>query len=80
MSGILGQAAWATLIEGYLEAHPPRSFTLRDLRLRLRDELLLVRRFLDRDIVLVRFERACSIAGTMPAKKHGTTGKMRRGP
>jgi hypothetical protein len=35
LSGILGQAAWATLIEGYLEAHPPHSFTLRDLGLRL---------------------------------------------
>jgi hypothetical protein len=34
VSGILGQAAWATLIESYLEAHPPSSFTLRDLGLR----------------------------------------------
>ena len=33
VSGILGQAAWATLVEGYLEAHPLRSFTLRDLGL-----------------------------------------------
>ncbi len=35
LSGILGQAAWSSLIEGYLEAHPPRSFTLRDLGLQL---------------------------------------------
>ncbi len=31
LSGVLGQAAWASLVEGYLEAHPPRSYTLRDL-------------------------------------------------
>ncbi|HEY3666446.1 MAG TPA: DNA-binding domain-containing protein [Polyangiaceae bacterium] len=35
VSGILGQQAWAALIEGYLEAHPPHSYTLRDLGLRL---------------------------------------------
>ncbi|HEY4103194.1 MAG TPA: DNA-binding domain-containing protein [Polyangiaceae bacterium] len=35
LSGILGQAAWEDLIEGYLEVHPPRSFTLRDLGLEL---------------------------------------------
>jgi hypothetical protein len=34
VGGILGQAAWATLIEGYLEAHAPHSYTLRDLGLR----------------------------------------------
>jgi hypothetical protein len=33
VSGILGQDAWATLIECYLEAHPPRSCTLRYLGL-----------------------------------------------
>jgi hypothetical protein len=33
LSGILGQRAWAGLIEGYLAAYPPRSFTLRDLGL-----------------------------------------------
>ena len=33
VSGILGQQAWAPLVEGYLTAHPPRSFTLRDLGL-----------------------------------------------
>jgi hypothetical protein len=33
LSGILGQASWQTLVEGYLDAHPPRSFTLRDLGL-----------------------------------------------
>jgi hypothetical protein len=35
VSGILGRRAWAALIEGYLEAHPPHSYTLRDLGLRL---------------------------------------------
>jgi hypothetical protein len=35
LSGIVGQAAWEDLIEGYLEAHPPQSFTLRDLGLEL---------------------------------------------
>jgi hypothetical protein len=34
-SGILGQETWQTLIEGYLDAHPPQSYTLRDLGLRL---------------------------------------------
>jgi hypothetical protein len=34
VSGILGQRAWAALVEGYLEAHPPHSYTLRDLGLR----------------------------------------------
>jgi len=33
VSGILGQDAWQTLVEGYLDAHPPESFTLRDLGL-----------------------------------------------
>ena len=33
LSGILGQTAWEALIEAYLEAHPPTSFTLRDLGL-----------------------------------------------
>ncbi|MES1172923.1 MAG: DNA-binding domain-containing protein [Myxococcales bacterium] len=33
--GLLGQAEWQRLIEGYLETFPPRSFTLRDLGLRL---------------------------------------------
>ena len=33
VSGILGQQAWAPLVEGYLAAHPPHSFTLRDLGL-----------------------------------------------
>jgi hypothetical protein len=33
LSGILGQRAWAALIEGYLAAYPPQSFTLRDLGL-----------------------------------------------
>jgi len=35
LSGILGQGPWQTLIEGYLDAYPPRSFTLRDLGLDL---------------------------------------------
>ncbi|MET0791466.1 MAG: DNA-binding domain-containing protein, partial [Polyangiaceae bacterium] len=35
VSGILGQTAWQRLIEGYLDIHPPTSFTLRDLGLRL---------------------------------------------
>ena len=35
VSGILGQAAWQALVEGYLDAHPPRSYTLRDLGLQL---------------------------------------------
>jgi hypothetical protein len=34
LSGILGQAAWQPLVEGYLDAHPPQSYTLRDLGLR----------------------------------------------
>src|ERR1700710_409227 len=34
VSGILGQRAWQPLVEGYLAAHPPQSFTLRDLGLR----------------------------------------------
>lgn len=34
VSGILGQRAWAPLVEGYLATHPPRSFTLRDLGLK----------------------------------------------
>ena len=33
VSRILGQAAWQALVEGYLDAHPPRSYTLRDLGL-----------------------------------------------
>jgi hypothetical protein len=33
VSGILGQAAWQPLVEGYLAAHPPESFTLRQLGL-----------------------------------------------
>ncbi len=33
VSGILGQEAWQTLVEGYLDAHPPESYTLRDLGL-----------------------------------------------
>ena len=33
VSGILGQRAWASLVEGYLDTYPPRSFTLRDLGL-----------------------------------------------
>jgi hypothetical protein len=33
VSGILGQAAWQPLVEGYLIAHPPGSYTLRDLGL-----------------------------------------------
>jgi Putative DNA-binding domain len=35
VSGILGQTAWQSLIEGYLDAQPPKSFTLRDLGLQL---------------------------------------------
>jgi hypothetical protein len=35
LSGILGQEAWQALIDGYLEAHPPESYTLRDLGLHL---------------------------------------------
>ena len=35
LSGILGQHAWASLVEGYLAAYPPQSFTLRDLGLQL---------------------------------------------
>lgn len=35
LSSLLGQAAWQTLIEAYLDAHPPASFTLRDLGLAL---------------------------------------------
>ena len=35
VSGILGQASWRRLIEDYLDAHPPTSFTLRDLGLQL---------------------------------------------
>lgn len=31
LGGILGQADWQRLVESYLEAHPPDSFTLRDL-------------------------------------------------
>lgn len=31
VSGILGHQAWEPLVEGYLTAHPPQSFTLRDL-------------------------------------------------
>ncbi len=31
LSALLGQAAWERLTEGYLAAHPPTSFTLRDL-------------------------------------------------
>ncbi|MBX3183978.1 MAG: putative DNA-binding domain-containing protein [Polyangiaceae bacterium] len=31
LSAVLGQAAWERLTEGYLAAHPPDSFTLRDL-------------------------------------------------
>ena len=33
VSGILGQGAWQILVEGYLDAHPPESYTLRDLGL-----------------------------------------------
>jgi len=35
LSGILGQEAWQALAFDYLDAHPPRSFTLRDLGLEL---------------------------------------------
>lgn len=35
LSGILGQRTWQRLIEDYLDAHPPTSFTLRDLGLQL---------------------------------------------
>ncbi|MCA9596040.1 MAG: putative DNA-binding domain-containing protein [Myxococcales bacterium] len=31
LAGVIGQQAWERLVEGYLEAHPPKSFTLRDL-------------------------------------------------
>jgi hypothetical protein len=31
VAGILGQGAWEQLIESYLLAHPPRSYSLRDL-------------------------------------------------
>lgn len=34
VSGILGQATWQALVEGYLDACPPNSYTLRDLGLR----------------------------------------------
>jgi len=46
LSGILGQEAWAALIEGYLDAYPPRSFTLRDLGLHL-PEYIASRRSLE---------------------------------
>ena len=35
VSGILGQRAWQRLTEDYLDAHPPTTFTLRDLGLQL---------------------------------------------
>lgn len=35
LGGIIGQEAWERLVEGYLAAHPPTSFTLRDLGLHL---------------------------------------------
>src|SRR5690606_3078534 len=31
LSGILGQSDWERLVEGYLVAHPPSHFSLRDL-------------------------------------------------
>jgi len=37
--GIVGQSAWATLVEGYLAAYPPQSFTLRDLGGRFPDHI-----------------------------------------
>jgi hypothetical protein len=46
VSGILGQAAWQPLVEGYLEAHPPHSYTLRDLGLRF-PEYVAAERSLD---------------------------------
>lgn len=35
LSSLLGQAAWEPLVEAYLDAHPPTSFSLRDLGLAL---------------------------------------------
>lgn len=37
VSGILGQRHWEPLVEGYLQAHPPDSWTLRDLGCRFSD-------------------------------------------
>ena len=39
VSAIVGQAAWEQLVEGYLLAHPPQSFSLRDLGQNLPDFL-----------------------------------------
>ena len=35
LSGILGQETWQRLVEGYLDAHPPHRYTLRDLGLHM---------------------------------------------
>ncbi len=35
LAGVIGQRQWERLVEGYLEAHPPASFTLRDLGSRM---------------------------------------------
>lgn len=60
LSSLLGQAAWQTLIEAYLDAHPPTSFTLRDLGLAL-PEFIATRPGLDRQVLcwdMARLERA----------------------
>lgn len=37
LGGVVGQRDWERLVEGYLERHPPRSYTLRDLGAQLPD-------------------------------------------
>lgn len=37
VGGIIGQRAWERLVEEYLDAHPPRTFSLRDLGANLAD-------------------------------------------
>ena len=60
LSRLLGQAAWQTLIEGYLDAHPPTSFTLRDLGLGLPEFIASRPDLPDRELYwdMARLERA----------------------
>ncbi len=55
LSGVLGQAAWERLVEGYLDEHPPQSFTLRDLGLRLPE-------YVARRSSLEHYELCCDMA------------------